>query len=60
MLEQRYQLRLQYAKPILENLKVWLEEKIHLVPIKSPMAKAMKYALKHWDGLVRYLEDGRL
>ena len=20
----------------------------------------MKYALKHWDGLVRYLEDGRL
>ena len=58
--EQRYQLRLQYAKPILEKFKVWLEEKIHLVPIKSPIAKAMKYALKHWDGLVRYLEDGRL
>ena len=38
----------------------YLEEKIHLVPIKSPIAKAMKYALKHWDGLVRYLEDGRL
>ena len=58
--EQRYQLSLQYAKPILEKFKVWLEEKIHLVPIKSPIAKAMKYALKHWDGLVRYLEDGRL
>jgi hypothetical protein len=24
------------------------------------LAKAMRYALAHWDGLILYLDDGRL
>ena len=27
---------------------------------KSPLGKAFAYSIKHWNGLTRYLEDGRL
>ena len=30
-----------------------------LVPPKSPIAKAINYTLRHWDGLTRFCEDGR-
>jgi hypothetical protein len=27
---------------------------------KSDTAKALRYALRHWDGLTLYLDDGRI
>jgi transposase IS66 family protein/transposase IS66-like protein len=30
------------------------------VPGWSDLAKAMRYILRHWDGLILYLDDGRL
>jgi hypothetical protein len=30
------------------------------VPGWSDLAKAMRYVLRHWDGLTRYLDDGQL
>ena len=30
-----------------------------LVPPQSPIAKAINYTLRHWEGLTRYLTDGR-
>jgi hypothetical protein len=30
------------------------------VPGWSDLAKAMRYALRHWPGLILYLDDGRL
>ena len=30
------------------------------VPGWSDLTKAMRYALRHWDGLILYLNDGRL
>jgi len=44
--------------PILNKFKQWLEEKQPLVPQKSPIAKAINYTLLHWNGLVRFCEDG--
>ena len=29
-------------------------------PIGSALATAIRYGLRHWEGLFRYLEDGRL
>ena len=54
------QLRQTLAKPLLETFKAWLEDKIGLVPQQSPIFKAMRYTLKNWDGLTRYLDNGRL
>ena len=48
------------AKPILEKFKIWLEELKPKVPPKSPLYKAISYALNHWPQLTCYLEDGRL
>ena len=45
--------------PLMINFKQWLEEKQPLVPPKSPIAKAINYTLRHWDGLTRFCEDGR-
>src|SRR6516164_3179012 len=30
------------------------------LPGWSPLAKAMRYAISHWSGLILYLDDGRL
>ena len=54
------QLRQKYAAPILKEFKTWLESKINLVPKQSPIFDAMRYVIKHWKGLTRYLNDGRL
>ncbi len=58
--EQRYQLRLEKAKPILEKYKQWLDETYPTLLPKSPLGKAVAYVINHWDGLIHYLSDGRL
>ena len=30
------------------------------LPGSSPLAEAIRYGLNHWDGLVRFLDDGRI
>jgi len=30
------------------------------LPARGPTAEAIRYALNHWEGLQRFLEDGRI
>jgi hypothetical protein len=48
------------SKPLVDALKVWLEGELARVSGKSVIAAAIRYGLKHWDGLVRFLADGRI
>jgi transposase len=48
------------AKPILDAMKPWLEAKLATVSGKSTIAEAIRYALSRWEGLTRYLDDGRI
>jgi transposase len=57
---QRYALRQEKSKPILEKFKAWLDELYPTVLPQSPLGKAMNYCIKLWPGLNRFLEDGRL
>ena len=41
-------------------LKAWFEERLKALLAKSRTAEAIRYALNHWDGLIRFLEDGRI
>ena len=41
-------------------LKTWLEQQLARVSAKSLIAEAIRYALNHWDGLTRFLDDGRI
>jgi len=58
--KQRYELRLEKSKPLMEELYEWLKESNLKVLPQSSLGKAVQYCLNHWQGLERYLEDGRL
>jgi transposase len=58
--DQRQAVRQLRSRPMVEALHVWLQEHLPRVPGWSDLAKAMRYALRHWDGLILYLDDGRL
>jgi transposase len=58
--EQRRQLRQQQARPVLQELKKWLDEyKAKALP-KSALGQAIGYALNNWEALGRYTEQGYL
>ena len=42
------------------ELRVWFEAQIAKLPARGPTAEAIRYALNHWDGLERFLDDGRI
>lgn len=54
------QLRLKEASPILDEFKTWLENEYGRTPPKSPLGRAIIYALKLWDRLTVYLYHGQL
>jgi hypothetical protein len=43
-----------------EALHAWLTLQLGRVSGRSTLAEAIRYALRHWPGLVLFLEDGRL
>jgi transposase len=58
--EARLQLRRLQARPIVDKLHHYLLEiQLEVLP-KSPEGRAVRYALKNWQALTRYLEDGGL
>ena len=58
---QRYALRREKSRPLLDKLKEWLdhEDQQRVLP-KSPIGEAIGYARNHWAALERYLEAGYL
>jgi transposase len=56
----RQAVRQQHSRPLVEAMQTWLTEQIKRISGRSTLAQAIRYALNHWDGLVRYLDDGRL
>ena len=55
----RKAVRQRRSRPLVEALHIWLKEHLPRIP-GSDLAKAMRCALRHWDGLVLYLADGQL
>ena len=41
-------------------MRLWLEAQLAAVSGKSTIAAAIRYALSRWDGLARFLDDGRV
>ena len=56
----RHAVRQEKSKPLVLALKTWLDEQLARVSAKSVIAEAIRYGLNHWDGLTRFLEDGRI
>jgi transposase len=56
----RRQARQARAKPLIDNLRSWMEVTVRLLSKKSETAGAIRYALTHWRALTRYLDNGLL
>jgi transposase len=58
--ELRLAARKNLSAPIVEALKPWFEKQLSLISSGSTLAGDIRYALSHWTGLTRFLDDGRL
>ena len=48
------------TKPIMDALKARLMTVLTEISTRSSLAEAIRYTLGHWDGLVAFLDDGRI
>jgi transposase len=58
--EDRRRIRQERSKPIVDAFRPWLEAALGTVSRKSKIAEAIRYALTRWEGLSRFLDDGRI
>jgi len=58
--EERQRVRFSRSKPLVDALKPWFESQLAAVSAKSTIAEAIRYVLTRWDGLTRFLDDGRV
>jgi transposase len=58
--EARQQVRQQRSRPLVEAMHTWFTEQLPRISGRSTLAQAIRYALNHWQGLVLFLDDGRL
>jgi transposase len=58
--EHRRQVRHERSRPIAEALLAWLHDHVGRVTAASDLAIAMRYAIRHWNGLAVFLDDGRV
>ena len=58
--ERRAAARQEHARPLLDQLKAFLETSLVRISGKSTLAQAIRYALSRWAALNRYSADGRL
>ena len=43
------------TKPLLDAMRLWLEQRHTELPRKSPLAEAVGYPLNQWEGLTRFV-----
>jgi len=58
--DERQRVRENEARPIVEAFEPWLRAKLGTISQKSKLAVAIRYALARWQGLTRFLNDGRI
>jgi hypothetical protein len=52
--------RKEHSLALVAALKMWFEKQLSMISSGSTLAEDIRYALNHWQGLTRFLEDGRL
>jgi len=52
--------RHEQSRPLAASLRLFFQAHLAKLARGSPTAEAIRYALNHWDGLERLLNDGRI
>ena len=50
----------QKSRPLVDAFEPWLRAKLGLISQKGKLAEAIRYALSRWEGLTRFIDDGRI
>jgi transposase len=58
--EQRLAMRTEKSAPLVAALGAWMRTERARLSRHAPVAKAIDYMLKRWDGFTRFLTDGRI
>lgn len=58
--DERSGARDQRSRPLVDDLYRFLEARGRQVSAKSRIGEAIRYTLPRWDGLIRFLDDGRI
>ena len=58
--QERYRIRLEKSKPVLDDFYAWLKRQSSSALPKSVFGEAVNYCLNQWSKLTAFLEDGRL
>jgi transposase len=56
----RLKIRQSRARPLLDDMRSWMEKMLRSLSSKSETAGAIRYALSRWRALTRYIDDGML
>lgn len=48
------------SKSLISDMQIWFQARLATLPARGPTAEAISYALNHWEGLQRFLDDGRI
>jgi transposase len=57
---QRLERRRRDSLPLVDDLQAWLQTERAKLSRSSPIAEAIDYMLKRWDGFTSFLDDGRI
>ncbi|MER9255955.1 IS66 family transposase [Mesorhizobium sp. M0598] len=52
--------RREHSAPVIAALKPWFEKQLSMISSGSGLAEDIRHGLGHWQGLTRFLDDGRL
>ena len=58
--EERHAVRQEKSVPVLNEMRIWLDEMVLTVLPKSPLGTAVGYCCNQWSKLKGFLADGRL
>lgn len=58
--DRRRQVRDERSRTIVDDLRQYLDARNRQVSAKAKLGEAIRYALSRWDGLSRFLDDGRV
>ena len=58
--EQRRARREQLSRPVLEQLRAWLDDKRAIVPPRTPLGKGLGYLHRQWHRLTLFVDDGHI
>jgi transposase len=56
--DERRRIRQQQARPLLDDLEIWLRQRLLTLSTQSDTTKAINYMLNQWQALIYYCGDG--